>query len=96
MAEKVTELFEQGGLRSLGTELASSHPSEHPDRDFFVADILDRVVKDVRSSMEQLSYRDSRDRKGREPDPATPMCLGTWCKFGDYLNQKPPSGAPHS
>jgi hypothetical protein len=95
MAEKLTELFEQARTAQ-SRDRTSSHPSEHPNRDFFVADILDRVAKDVRSSMEQPSYRDSRDRKGREPGPATPMCLGTWCKCGDYLNQKPPSGAPHS
>ena len=62
MAEaKLTELFEQARTaqtQDLSRKLA---PDRHPNRDFFVADILDWALKDDRASMEHPFFSLSKN-----------------------------------
>ena len=50
--EKLTELFEQARAAQTQDPARKLAPDRHPNRDFFVADILDWALKDDRASME--------------------------------------------
>jgi len=65
VVEKLTELFEQA--RTAQTQDASRKlaPDRHPNRDFFVADILDWALKGDRVSMEHPFFSLSKKRDTR-------------------------------
>ena len=50
--ETLTELFEQARAAQAQDPSRKLTPNRHPNRDFFVADILDWALKDDRASME--------------------------------------------
>jgi plasmid replication initiation protein len=50
--ETLTELFEQARAAQAQDPPRKLAPDRHPNRDFFVADILDWALKDDRASME--------------------------------------------
>ena len=52
MAETLTELFEQARAAQAQDPPRKLAPDRHPNRDFFVADILDWALKGDRASME--------------------------------------------
>ena len=65
--EKLTELFEQARVAQAQDPPQKLAPDRHPNRDFFVADILDWALKDDRASMEHpmFSLAKTPDRKIR-------------------------------
>src|SRR6516225_10455860 len=52
VAETLTELFERARVAQAEDPPRKLAPDRHPNRDFFVADILDWALKDDRASME--------------------------------------------
>jgi plasmid replication initiation protein len=56
VAESLIELFEQARSAQAQDPSRKLAPDRHPNRDFFVADILDWAVKDDRHSMEHPMF----------------------------------------
>jgi len=56
VAETLTELFEQARAAQAQDSPRKLAPDRHPNRDFFVADILDWALKDDRASMEHPMF----------------------------------------
>jgi len=58
---KLTELFEQARTAQTQDPSRKLAPDRHPNRDFFVADILDWALKDDRASMEHPFFSLSKN-----------------------------------